>query len=117
MSKDPNYPARKWDPVTGESQVFTAPEDVPTGWLDTHPNNVKAADKVEAPVSDALPMTRAEIRAELDQAGIPYPKTAKTEMLYVLLGDSLKQHLTKSGIAYEPDASVPALLELVKPAE
>ena len=41
MTKDQSYPAMKWDPKTKESRVFNKASEVPAGWLDTHPDNVK----------------------------------------------------------------------------
>lgn len=123
---DPNYPARKWHPETGETDVFNAPEDVPEGWLDTHPENAKRLEAAKAPVAKAkpgapaavvepdLPMKRAEIRKELDAAGVEYPKNAPTQVIYNLLGDTAKTFLAANKIEYDPEADVPTLLALVK---
>lgn len=114
MQKDPNFPAMKWHPKTGESRVFTAAEDVPEGWIDTHPNNVIAKD---APAPDELPLTKKQIKTELDAAGVTYPPTAGAKALYELLSDSLKTFCAENEIPYEADMSVLTLLELVKKPE
>lgn len=41
MTKDHAYPAMKWHPETGETRVFHSGSEVPAGWLDTHPDNLK----------------------------------------------------------------------------
>lgn len=135
MSKDPNYPAMKWHPATAECRTFIAPEDVPEGWLDTHPSNLpKEAPKPEprkpaeqkAPESRkpveqkapepkaALPMTREEIKAELSAGGIPFAPNAKDETLYAALKKGVQEFLTGAGVAFPADADVPALIALAK---
>lgn len=117
MSKDPNFPAFKWHPETGEQKYCTSAEEVPEGWIDTHPNNVppKAdADKPAKVVEPELPMKRKDITKELDAAGVEYPKSATTKALYELLGDTAKNFLTANKVEYAADADVPALLALVK---
>lgn len=118
MSKDPNFPAKKWHPETGESRIFAAPEDVPEGYLDHHPNHKHDTKPDPKPKADVLPMSREDIRKELDAASITYPKNAGTKALYELLGDTLKQFCANNKIDYDPNAAVPDLLKLVKkPAE
>lgn len=121
--KDLNYPAMKWHPETGESRVFIAPEDVPAGWIDTHPNNLPpdvkpVAEALAAKIEgDALPLTKKQIKVELDAAGVTYPATANVKALYELLSDTLKTFCANNDIAYEPNADVPTLLALVKQPE
>lgn len=115
MSKDPNFPAMKWHPTTGESKLCTVAEDVPDGWLDTHPNNLPKPDEKAKPAGEPeLPMTRKDIIKELDAAGVAFPKMAKTQALYDLLGDTAKNFLAAAKVDYAPDADVPSLLALVK---
>lgn len=130
MSKDPNYPAMKWQPITGEARTFTAPEDVPEGWLDTHPLNLppkpapltvaEAAEVLRAstrpaPDSNAgeLPMTRDEIKVALDQLQVQYAKNAGDAKLYVLLGEAVREDLTAAAIEFDPHANTATLLALL----
>ena len=117
MTKDPNYPAMKFHPQTGESRVFHTAEDVPEGWLNKHPAHVDDTKPAPAQKSATLPMTRDEIKAALDAGEIAYKKNAGDKALYDLLVASLKTHLTEAGIQFPEDADGPALLALVPPAE
>lgn len=118
--QDPNYPAMKWHPETGEAKTFVAPEDVPEGWLDIHPSNLPepapvAASKVVSPAdSAALPMTREEMKAELSAGGIPFASNAKDATLYAALKKGVQEFLTGAGVAFPADADVPALIALAK---
>lgn len=133
MHKDPSYPAMKWHPETAESRVFHKSEDVPEGWLDEHPSNVpkevakptpkvavtaapkpvKAAE-VKSAEPTSLPMTREEMKAELQAGGIPFAPNAKDQTLYDALKKGVQEFLTGAGVAFPPDADVPALIALAK---
>lgn len=118
MSKDPNYPAMKWHPGTAEARVFTAPEDVPGGWLDTHPSNLppKPAEPEQQAAKDAAsnagepPMTRDEIKAALDKLQVQYAKNAGDAKLYSLLDEAVREDLNAAGIEFDTHADTPALL-------
>lgn len=114
MSK--HAPTMAWHPDTGESQIFNHPGEVPEGWLDTHPNNVKAkAPAKAAAAADALPMSRDEIVKALTECEIPFKARAKDKDLYALLEKSLRDHFAAEKVEVPADADVPALLALVKP--
>lgn len=123
-------PKMLWHPDTGESRIFSGSETPPADWLDHHPadgNHVGAEEMPDtlhtkaaaaaklAPADDALPMTRAEIRIALEDAGIAYAKNAKDATLYDLLLTSLRAHLTAENIEFPPNAAAPELLKLVAP--
>lgn len=108
MSKDPNYPAMKWHPVTAEARTFTAPEDVPEGWLDTHPSNLPPK-----PAEPVPPMTRDEIKAALDKLQVQYAKNAGDAKLYGLLDEAAREDLTAAGIEFDPHANTATLLALL----
>jgi hypothetical protein len=126
MSEAKFYPARKFDPKTGESQVFNAAADVPDGWLD-HPNAPETAHKTlsadekeaiaakeaEAAAEAALPMDRSKIVEALNLGEIPFKKKASTVVLYNLLRDSAMQALTDAGVAFDTNSDAPTLLELL----
>lgn len=104
-------PQMFWHPDTGESRIFSGSETPPADWLDHHP-----ADENHAVIARYdPPMTRAEIRAALEDAGIAYAKNAKDVTLYDLLLTSLRQHLTMEKIEFPPNAAAPELLKLVAP--
>lgn len=115
-------PKMLWHPETGESRIFNGNETPPADWLDHHPadENHDAVEKVagvkdalEPAAVDVLPMTRAEIRIALEDAGIAYAKNAKAATLYDLLLTSLRAHLTAENIEFALDATAPELLKLV----
>lgn len=97
----------------GESRVFTNSADVPDGWADNPKDAVVAAPK--APLPPAL--SREEIIAALEGGGISYKKQASTPALYAQLTENVKAHLTKNGVAFDPDADTKQLLALLAPAE
>lgn len=117
MSKDPKFPARMWHPETGESQACMSAEEVPPGWIDHHPNQVQDPRPAPKPVDNVLPMTRKEIVAALDEAGISYQRNAGVKALYDVLGASLRNFLTEAEVTFDPSADVPTLLKLAKPPE
>lgn len=137
---DPNYPAMRWDPATGESDVFQTEGDVPDGWLDHHPSDeAKGGAGLKAPVvqhaasggrrrggkaatkdvddlgsADDTLMTREEIVAALDEGKVRYNKEASDEDLLAQLVAALKGVLSKQGKPFAGDASPRALLALVR---
>lgn len=125
MSKDPNYPAMKWHPGTAEARVFAAPEDVPEGWLDTHPSNLPLVPPVppaprgagfgpDVTAKDpAPPMTRDEIKAALDKLQVQYAKNAGDAKLYALLDEAVREDLTAAVIEFDPRANTATLLALL----
>lgn len=123
---DPNFPAMKWHPQTAENRIFHKAEDVPEGWLDTHPKNVTAAEEVEktaykpavkAPAAKSIPMDRKEILAALADGGVTPAKNASNAQLYSQLQDALKLALTEMGKEFPADADAKALLELLPKPE
>lgn len=109
-------PTMAWHPETGENQIFNHPSEVPDGWLDTHPDNMKAKAPAKAEAATgALPMTREEITKALDECEISYKPKAKDKALYELLEKSLRDHFAAEKVEVPADADVPALLALVKP--
>lgn len=113
MPSRKSYPVVMWHPETREPTTFDHPDDVPAGYLD-HPAAAPAKpvpDEAETAVT--LPLNRKEIRAELDEAGITYDKSAKTGDLYTVLVDALKAHLNEAEVEYPADADAKALLALV----
>lgn len=120
MSKDPNFPAHKFHPVTGELKVCNSAADVPEGWIDTHPNNLPKVDPAAAdPAANkaGLEMSREEIMGALDEGGIEYSKNAPTTTLYKKLTEAVKKTLLERGIAYDESFNTKQLLELIPPAE
>lgn len=121
MPKDPNYPAMKWHPDTAEARVFTALEDVPAGWLDTHPSNLppKDAEPEQQAAKDAAsnagepPMTRAEIKAALDKLQVQYAKNAGDAKLYVLLDEAVREDMVAAGVDVTPGLTVPMMLAIL----
>lgn len=115
MSKHTAFPAFKWHPKTGESQIFNAEHEVPDGWLDTHPDNVKADEKADdkTPLSAKLPMTKKEIVKALVEGGIDYDTAAPASVLYGFLDEKLREHLTAAQVEIPEGADVPALLALI----
>lgn len=97
-----DFPALKWDPETGECREFTKAGDVPAGWLNTHPNNLPKAEKVEpAP----LPLSRKEVLKALKDGGIEFAASADHRSLYDLLLQSVKASLTEAGIAFDAEST------------
>lgn len=127
-------PTMAWNPeklAEGgyESRTFNHPDEVPEGWLDTHPEhpslkvvakppgviNVKGSGApLKAPPLD---MTRKEITAALDQGGVQYDAQAKVADLYPLLTESVKKFLTEAEIEFDPAAGTKALLALLPPSD
>ncbi len=116
-TKDPNFPAFKWNPETGESQIFNAAHEVPGGWLDQHPSSTSAAEKetAKADATGALPMTKAEIVEALKAGNIPFKAQSGAKALYDLLDTALRAHLAAEKITVPDGANVPALLILANP--
>lgn len=112
MSKDKNYPAYKWHPQTGDAKIFESASEVPEGWLDTHPANLKNVT-TDAPKSDELPMSRDEIKDALKAGNIEFVSNAKTPALYALLVENLQSHLKDAGVEFPENATAPELLALV----
>lgn len=115
---DPAYPAMMWHPETGENRIFNSADEVPEGWLDTHPNNKDAAEQRKAAAEArnppaTLPLTRAEIVKALGDGGINFNPRAATKALYDQLLGELKKTLTEAGIAYEQEADAKTLLGLL----
>lgn len=119
MAEYTKFPGMRWDPNTGEAQVFQSAAEVPEGFLDYHPSNPPEVVKVatEAGATDALPMTREEIIKELTDGGIPFKAKAKDAVLYAALLDALKAHLLASEIEFPETATGPELLALVPKPE
>jgi hypothetical protein len=123
---DRDYPAMKWDPVSGEARTFTKAAEVPEGWLDTHPANVANVAKpapdnkkvVEAAAKAApLPLTRKEMVKALQDGGIAFDPAAKVDVLYAILTEAVKKFLTTAEIEFDPAMDTKALLALVPPVQ
>lgn len=119
MSKDPNFPAMKWHPATGEMRVFTKADDVPEGWIDTHPCNITADAVGKAPTAPTsnLSMKRKQVVRALTDGGIDFAADASHADLYALLVEKLQATLTEAEIAFDPAADAAALLELLPKPE
>lgn len=116
--KDAKFPAFYWGP-DGQRELFTSAAEVPTGWTDTHPKHYDGQKPPPGPKTTApvIPMTKAEIVAELKAANIPYQNNIGQQAAYNLLVGELKKHLTEASIPFPETADGPALLALVKPKE
>jgi hypothetical protein len=121
---DRDYPAMKWDPVSGEARTFTKAVEVPEGWLDTHPANVANVAKQEAPkTAEApakaapLPLTRKEMVKALQDGGVAFDPAAKVDVLYAILTEAVKKFLTTAEIEFDPAMDTKALLALVPPVQ
>lgn len=119
--KDPNYPAMKWHPVTGEYVICQNESEVPEGYLDTHPNNLPAVKAADAPAASSalvvLPMKKADIITALTEGGIQFDPKAKAIVLYEALLASLQAHLTEAEVEFPENATAPELLALVPKPE
>lgn len=113
MSKQ--EPTMAWHPETGENQIFNHPSEVPEGWLDTHPSNVKAAVKQEG--NKPLSMTRKEIVAALNDGGLSFDNKAPVKALYAQLTDAVKAVLTEAQVQFDPNADTKDLLALLPKPE
>lgn len=116
------FPALMWHAVTGEVGLFTKAEDVPEGYIDTHPNNLAnvaqpAAELVAAPAV-ILSMTRKEIVKALEDGGIQFNPRAKAVELHDLLVAKVKEVLKNMELEFD-DACTDAkiLLGLIPPSE
>lgn len=114
MSKDPNFPAMKWHPQTGEVKLCHKADDVPEGWIDTHPANLA---NVAQPAPVKLPMKRKDIVAALSEGGITFDVKSPTYDLYALLVENLKAALTEAEIEFAADADANTLLGLLPKPE
>lgn len=125
---DQHFPAMMWHPETGESRVFNTAADVLEGWLDTHPANATRVDAIAAAKpsakpaaapkgSNGLPMTREEITIALLEGGVQFKRNHDDKRLYDTLMAALKKALDERGVQYAPDATAPALLELLPKPE
>lgn len=112
--KDREYPAMKWHPETGASEIFNSASDVPEGYLDCHPNSVQDNRPPPAPKAGVLPMTKAEMVAALKAGNIEYPANAGAKALYELLDGKLREHLATNNVPVPEGADVRALLTLIK---
>lgn len=121
-------PTMAWHPETGKSKVFNHPDEVPVGYVDTHPNNLEPADrqaaiaklkaeKAAGRVAPAKPLTRKEVVAALTEGGITFDGRADTAALDNVLGDALKAHLAAAEVEYPSDANTRELLALVPKPE
>lgn len=107
------YPALKWHPETGECRQFAKADDVPEGWLDTHPVNVKNAATVAA---GKLPdITRQEIIAHLEAGHVEYNKAHSAKQLHKLLTTEVHATLKGLGREFDPEADVRSLIQQLGP--
>lgn len=113
------FPAMMWHAVTGEVGLFIKAEDVPEGYIDTHPNNLANVAPAELPnASAALSMPRDEIVKALEEGGIPFKPNASDKKLHNLLVFKVKEVLQAAEIEFD-DACTDAktLLGLLPPSE
>lgn len=114
------FPAMLWHPETGESRVFHKAGDVPEGWLDTHPDNVKNLPKAEKAAQTKpvpLSMTRKEMVQALQDGGISFDPASKVDVLYAILTEAVKKFLTDAEVEFDPATDTKALLELLPKPE
>lgn len=107
-------PTMAWD-KDGNSQVFPSAAEIPEGFSDRHPADLAHSTLKEPtpPKPNTLPMTKAEIVEALKAGGIEAKPNMGAKALYDLLLTSLRDVLTESQIAFDPEADAPALLKLV----
>ncbi len=125
----------RWNPKTGENQVFADDSAVPAGWVSHHPNSTPAAEKpAETPAApsratraprslrtprDEAPadMTRDEVVKALFDGGVQFDPDDDFPALYALLTEKVKAVLTEQGTKFDQAASTKTLLGLLSPAE
>lgn len=103
------WPSWRYDPDTGEGQIFEKEEDVPEGWLDNPAlagmsdaeiEEVDAArlapvtsgdddGKDDGPTLASLEVTRDEAMELLTEEGVDFPKNIPSAKLAALLADIL----------------------------
>lgn len=100
------FPGMRWHPQTGESRVFDKAEDVPEGWINTHPASLPAeAAPAGADETASLNMTRKEIVAALEEGGIQFNPRHGVKALYALLVENLKKALTEMDVPFNADTT------------
>jgi hypothetical protein len=104
------YPALKWHPETGDCKQFERADDVPDGWLDTHP-----ANQLAAPVLNAAAITREEIVSALKAGNVVHKASEGTSKLLALLTREVHDTLKRLGHEFDPSADVRALLAKLGP--
>ena len=108
----------RWNPETGEAQVFAKDADVPEGWLDHHPADPAYAAPDEEAASQnktpkPKPMTKGELTAALKSGGIEFDNDAKVAELDALLHGKLREVLTARGAQIADTATTRELWEAV----
>jgi hypothetical protein len=106
------FPGYRWHPESGDCRIFDKAEDVPEGWLESHPGSLDQAAPAADKAYDALPLSKKEIVAALDEGGVSFKKNAPVAALYALLMENLKKALTEQEIAFPEDADAKALMDL-----
>jgi hypothetical protein len=99
-----------WHPKTGEMKIFADDEKEPSGWLDTHPDQLALREatgavkttKPSAPAGDPDALTRPEVMAALKTGQIEFKMNESTVALTGKLTDALVAVLQEQGA--EPDA-------------
>lgn len=123
-----NQPTMMWHPETGKPTTFDHPDDVPAGYVDTHPQNLEPAERKAAIAKlrvekktkgapEAKPLTRKELVAALTEGGIEFDGNAETAALDKTLADAIKAHLTEAEVEFEADADTRTLLSMVPKPE
>lgn len=113
-------PTRAWHPQTGESQVFNHPSEVPEGWLDTHPDNIKKDAPKAAEVKndgEKLSMTRKELVEALAAGGIEHDPKAPVKVLDGVLREAAIAFLTDAKVEFDAKADTKTLVGLLPKPE
>jgi hypothetical protein len=120
-----HLPTMAWHPETGENQIFNHPGEVPSGWLDTHPDNKPKPAKAPAAAKEAakteaakqLSLTRKEMLEALQAGGVEHDPKAKVEALDAVLRGAVEKALADAKIPYSPEAPTKELLALLPSPE
>lgn len=109
-----HLPTMAWHPESGESQIFNHPSEVPSGWLDSHPEDPKRpkAEKSAPALKDA-PMSKDEIVAALTAGGVPFDATAKAKALQPVLREAVTKALTEAEVKFDETLPTKELLALL----
>lgn len=86
MTRYTKFPGLRWHPETGKCELFQKAEDVPAGWLESHPfpgmgEQIAAPGDVEDKPEEPAESARAAVVAKLRQRGVKYNPKLSTAAL------------------------------------
>lgn len=91
MPKDRSFPGYRWD-AEGKPHRCETAADVDPAWTDYHPASLAENKPLPPPVVSAIPLTRVQVIAALQDRGIAFQRNGSTQSLYDKLVSAVERH-------------------------